>query len=85
VTAARVLTTPRRELFPLAENEVEKKYFNSRKCVFKRRTRTKVLGFHFWTPYPLFKKNEQLQVKELGRRFWLIRSLRVGSQSATTK
>jgi hypothetical protein len=37
VTAARVLATPRWELFPLAENEVEEKYFHSRVCVFRRR------------------------------------------------
>jgi len=54
-------------------------------CVLKRRALAKPLGFHFWTPYPLFKKNDPLQGKGLGRRFLLIRSLRAGSQWATTK
>ena len=31
------------------------KQFHSRACVFRRRTLAKPLGFHFWTPYPLFK------------------------------
>jgi hypothetical protein len=34
VTAVRVLATPHWELFPLVENEVGKKYFNSGVCVF---------------------------------------------------
>ena len=48
-------------------------------------TLAKPLGFHFSTPYPLFKENDHLQGKGLGRRFSLIRFLRAGSQSATTK
>jgi hypothetical protein len=54
VTAARVLATPRWELFPLAENEVGKKYFHLRKCRFRWRTLIKPLEFHFWIPYPYF-------------------------------
>lgn len=60
VTAARVLATPSWELFPLAENQVGKKYFQLRKCGFRRRTLAKPLGFHFWTPYPLFKDGGSL-------------------------
>ena len=92
VTAARVLATPRCwQLFPLAENEVGKKYFHLRKCCFARRTLIKPLEFHFGHPIPLSlrtinaPKNVPRDWSAVTRRFWLIRFLRAGSQSAATK
>jgi hypothetical protein len=41
--------------------------------------------FIFETPIPSLKENDRSQGKGLVRRFWLICSLRTGSQSAATK
>ncbi len=34
-----------------------------RKCVFARHALAKPLGFHFWTPCPLFKENDTCKIR----------------------
>jgi hypothetical protein len=60
------------------------KFRFARVCIKAHARQTARISF-FLDPLSLFKKNDPLQGKGLGASILLIRSLRPGSQSATTK